>query len=336
MKKEIFGRVNNQDVYKFSLNNKNGIELQLLNYGGALVSLEVPGKNNDKEDILLGYDTLSGYIHDDSYLGTLIGRYGNRIAHGKFKLDGIEYDLACNHGQHHLHGGNEGFNKKVWEVETSDNQVKLFYLSPDGEEGYPGNLQVTVIYTLNEDNELSIYYEAKTDKKTHLNLTNHAYFNLTGCKENILGHEIKINADRYTEVDELLIPTGKTSSVNGTPLDIRKYTKIGERISSMKGGFDHNYILSKGGMDSFKAAEVKEEKSGRCMEVFTTEPAIQFYSGNSLREVKGKNNKIYSKHDGFCLETQHYPDSPNHPHFPSTLLYPGDIYKQETIYKFKL
>jgi aldose 1-epimerase len=298
--------------------------------------------------VVLGFDSIDGYLMRTSYFGVLVGRYGNRIAKGRFTLNGVEYKLATNNGENSLHGGVKGFNKAVWKVrDVSDGQsprLELTYLSKDGEEGYPGNLSVTVVYTLTDSNELRIDYSATTDKDTVVNLTNHSYFNLAGQGEgDILGHELTLFAGKFTPSDKVLIPTGELRSVEGTPFDFRKPVAIGARIGQndeqlkFGGGYDHNFVLSSGGGALALAARVYEPKTGRVMEVLTTEPGIQFYTGNFLDgTLSGKGGKAYAKRSGFCLETQHFPDSPNHPQFPSTVLRTGGRYQTTTVYRFSV
>jgi aldose 1-epimerase len=333
-------------VELFTLRNKNGMEAKITNYGGILVSLLVPDRNGKMDDVVLGYDKLDDYIADNPYFGALIGRYGNRIGNARFTLDGRTYILAANDGVNHLHGGIKGFDKVVWEVvdATKDDVTALHlkYVSPDGEEGYPGTLVVDVVYTLTESNELKIDYSAVCDKPTVVNLTHHSYFNLAGeGNGTILDHLLKIDADQYTPVGPGLIPTGEVSSVEGSPLDFRKLTRIGERINAddeqlkLAGGYDQNWVLNKSSNALTLAARVEEPATGRVMEVLTTEPALQFYSGNFLTGKNiGKKNHPYVYRSGFCLETQHYPDSPNKPEFPSTILEPGRKYLSTTIYRF--
>jgi aldose 1-epimerase len=291
-------------------------------------------------DIVLGHDSLEGYLKSSPYFGCIVGRYGNRIAKGRFTLDGVEYKLAANNGPNHLHGGFKGFDKVVWAAQSVSEQgargVKFNYLSPDGEEGYPGNLLVRVTYLLTDRNELSIRYEAETDKATPVNLTQHSYFNLAGQGEgDILGHELTLDAPSYTPVDEGLIPTGQIADVAGTPFDFTKPAVIGAWIAQVPGGYDHNYVLGSGGGKLAPAARVSEPRSGRVMEIATTEPGIQFYAGNFLDgTITGKSGKVYNKHYGFCLETQHFPDSPNRPGFPSTILRPGLKYHSLTVHTF--
>ncbi len=339
---ESFGKTpDGQEVDLYTLANINGIIARITNYGAILVSLEVPDKNGKPADITLGFDTLDGYIPRHPYFGATVGRYANRIGGAKFKLNDIEYTLETNNGPNHLHGGIKGFDKVMWKLEDikaeSDKALlKLSYLSKDGEEGYPGNLACTVTYTLTKDGELKISYEAETDKATVLNLTNHSYWNLAGQGNgDILGHELMFNADKYTPVDEGLIPTGEIRSVKDSPMDFTKPMTIGSRIGQVEGGYDHNYVLKSGGGTLALCARVSESNSGRIMEIHTTEPGVQFYTGNFLDgSITGKSGKVYKKHYGFCLETQHFPDSPNKPDFPSVVLKPGDKYTTVTVHKF--
>ena len=347
MKKQPFGKTaDGQAVDLYTLTNPNGLEAAITNYGGIVVRLKTPDRNGQLADVVLGFDTLDDYLKGHPYFGAIIGRYGNRIAKGRFQLNGVEYKLAVNNGENHLHGGLKGFDKVVWnarDVSTAEAPaLELTYTSKDGEEGYPGTLHVTVVYTLTPANELKIDYAATTDKDTIVNLTNHSYFNLAGQGEgDILGHELMINASRFTPVDAGLIPTGELRSVEGTPFDFRKPVAIGARINQddqqlkYGNGYDHNFVLDRTGDGLVLAARVTEPKSGRVMEVYTTEPGIQFYSGNFLDgSNKGKGGKIYRRRYGFCLETQHFPDSPNKPNFPSTALRPGAKYQSTTVYRF--
>ncbi len=349
IEKHAFGKTaDGTPVELYTLTNANGLEAKITNYGGIVVSLLVPDRDGKPGDVVLGYETLEEYIENNPYFGTLVGRYGNRIARGKFTLEGIEYTLAQNDGENHLHGGLKGFDKVVWKADAvrSKNSVglKLTYLSKDGEEGYPGNLSVTVVYTLSNDNELKIEYTAVTDKVTIVNLTHHGYFNLAGAGlGDILGHELMIKADRFTPVDKGLIPTGELRSVKGTPMDFTRAVAIGARIDQaaeqlvLGGGYDHNWVLNNGDGSLTLAARVYEPTTGRVMEVYTTEPGIQFYSGNFLDgSITGKGGKVYEYRYGFCLETQHFPDSPNKPSFPSTVLKPGETYTTTTIYTFSV
>ncbi|MHC4394448.1 MAG: aldose epimerase family protein [Planctomycetota bacterium] len=341
IKKQAYGQTNEKKIYLYTLTNTNGLKAEIINFGGIVTRLYVPDRNGNFADIVLGYDTLEEYISDGTHFGALIGRYGNRIAKGKFSLNGVEYTLAQNNGENHLHGGIKGFNKVVWDAEEKkiDNSIalKLTYLSKDGEEGYPGNLTCTVIYTLTNDNELKISYEAKTDKTTVVNLTNHSYFNLAGHDSgNVLAHEIMLNADHFLPVDDGLIPTGQIKPVKGTPMDFTKPMTIGSRITQVKGGYDHNYCLNSSDGSPAPAVEVYEPGSGRVMQIFTTQPGVQFYTGNFLSSSNKGKGAVYNKHNGFCLETQHFPDSPNKPDFPSVVLKPGQKYKQLTVHKFSV
>jgi aldose 1-epimerase len=336
---KAFGNYEGQAITEYTLTNANGMQASIINYGGTITKLTAPDKNGTFGDIVLGYDSLSGYLQrGNPYFGALIGRYGNRIAKGKFTLDGQTYKLAGNNNGNSLHGGNKGFDKVVWTAEKQgDNSLKLTYQSKDGEEGYPGNLNVTVIYTLTADNSLKIDYTATTDKATPLNLTNHAYYNLSaGTDSTILDHELQINADKYTPVDAQLIPTGQIADVKGTPMDFTTSKPVGRDIAQVKGGFDHNWVLNKNGNTLEKIATLYHPKSGRVMDVYTTEPGLQFYSGNFLdgRLTNTKGGTKYVKHAALCLETQHFPDSPNQTNFPNTILKPGETYKSTTVYKF--
>lgn len=338
--KSTFGTLpDGSTVDLYTLTNKNGLKAQLMTYGAILVSLDLPDRNGVFADCVLGYDAFDGYLKEGSYFGAIVGRYGNRIAKGKFVLDGKTYKLATNNGKNHLHGGVKGYDKVLWKGEPVQDStgvgVRFTYLSKDGEEGYPGNLDIAVTYVLNDQNELIISYEAKTDKPTVVNLTHHSFWNLTGGQRDILGHELELAADRYTPVDDGLIPTGVLAPVEGTPMNFLTPTAIGARIAEVPGGYDHNYVLTSGGGALALAARVVEPESGRVMEISTVEPGIQFYSGNFLDgAIKGKSGQAYAKYWGFCLETQHFPDSPNHANFPSTVLRPGETYKTITVHKF--
>ncbi len=341
--KESFGKTpDGKQVFLYTLTNANGTRARIMDYGAILVSLEVPDKDGNVSDITLGYDTLDEYVKNNSpYLGATVGRYANRIGGAKFVLNGVEYKLAANDGNNHLHGGVKGFDKVVWKAEdlSADSDmamVKLGYVSEDGEEGYPGNLACSVTYTLTKDDELKISYQAETDKTTIVNLTHHSYFNLAGQgTSDILSHELMLTADKYTPVDEGLIPTGEIRSVKDTPMDFTKPMAIGSRIEQVPGGYDHNYVLNSGDISMSLCAKVYEPTSGRVMEIYSVEPGIQFYSGNFLDgSITGKAGKVYQKHYGFCLETQHFPDSPNKPDFLSVVLNPGRKYTTETVHKF--
>lgn len=337
-----FGDFNGQPVTEYTLTNANGMEVGILNYGGTVTKILTKDNKGIMGDVLLGYDSLAGYLQTGNpYFGCLIGRYGNRIAKGKFSLGGKEYSLATNNNGQSLHGGIKGFDKVMWtaEKQAGDSSLKLIYLSKDGEEGYPGNLTVEVIYTLTANNGLEIRYAARTDKATPINLTNHCYFNLSGGKDStILDHELMIKADKFTEVDDVLIPTGRLPEVRNTPMDFTAAKKIGRDIDSVKGGYDHNWVLNKTGTSLESVATLYHAPSGRFMEVFTTEPGLQFYSGNFLDGTltNTKNNQKYVLHAGLCLETQHFPDGPNQPAFPNTILQPGEKYSHVALYKFSV
>ncbi len=336
-----YGTFNGEKVLLYSLENKNGLKVHITNYGGIITSIIVPDREGNFEDIVLGFDSLSGYLNEHPYFGCIVGRYGNRIAHGEFMLDGKSYTLARNNGENHLHGGISGFDKKLWKSESFKTEnglgVILKYTSPDMEEGYPGTLETTVTYLLTNENELKISYKATTDKASPVNLTQHSYFNLTAGKENVLGHELRINARKFVQVNEVMIPTGELPEVSGTDMDFLDFHTIGERIHQVQGGYDHSYVFDKKEGEYGLSVEVFEPESGRLMEVFTTEPAIQFYTGNFLDgSLTGKSNIIYDQHFGFCLEAQHYPDSPNQPLFPNTILRPGEVYSQLSVYKFSV
>ena len=347
IKKQAFGTLADGTVVDlYTLVNEQGMKATITNYGGIIVSLTAPDRDGKMGDVVLGLDTLDQYATRNPFFGCLVGRFGNRIAQGKFTLDGVEIVLEKNAGPNHLHGGLKGFDKKVWQARGFESDtgpaLKLTYTSPDGEEGYPGTLSVKVVYTLRDDNALQIAYTATTDKPTIVNLTNHSYFNLSaGAAQDILEHEMMINADRFTPVDGTLIPTGELRSVEGTPLDFRRSTPIGARVDAddeqlkYGGGYDHNWIVNGQPGELRLAARVTEPGSGRVMEVHTTEPAIQFYSGNMWPpSMPGKGGATYVRRCGLCLETQHYPDSPNKPEFPTTTLRPGETYQTTTVYAF--
>ena len=336
--KENFGALRNgQTVDLYTLKSSTGLQVGLMTYGAAIVFIEAPDRNGVPANIVLGFDTIAGYSRMVPYFGAIVGRYGNRIANGKFSIDGNEYQLTKNDGVNHLHGGMTGFDKVVWEateVNDSINPGIIFkYFSKDGEEGYPGNLTATVTYTL-KGNDLIIDYNAETDQATPINLTNHAYFNLAG-KGTILNHELTLNAPSYTPVDSTLIPTGEIVPVEGTPFDFKIPYQIGSRIDQVPGGYDHNFVLAQPTSEEINfAARLKDPESGRMLEVFTTEPGIQFYSGNFLNGMLRNGDFVYEKYSGLCLETQHFPDSPNKPDFPSTILLPGEKYVSKTILRF--
>ena len=344
--KEAFGKTKDGvAVDCYTLRNHNGVEMKVITYGATVISVKVPDQNGNFDDVVLGFDNLPDYETKSPYFGCVVGRYGNRIAKGKFSLNGATYQLATNNGPNHLHGGIKGFDKQVWqarELQTANGPaVEFTYVSKDGEEGFPGNLSVKLLYTLTDKNELKIDYTATTDKETICNLTNHSYFNLAGqgCGD-ILGHELMINASHFTPVDSTLIPTGELRPVKNTPFDFTKSTAIGARIQQndeqlkFGNGYDHNWALDKDNGLTL-AARVVEPTTGRKMEVWTTEPGVQFYCGNFLDgTITGKAGKVYKFRYGLCLETQHYPDSPNHPNFPPVTLKPGQTYQTTTIYRF--
>lgn len=347
MTRSPFGTLpDGQAVEAFTLTNANGMEVKAITYGGIITSLKVPDKSGTLGDVVLGYDGLQGYLDKSPFFGAIVGRYGNRIGKGRFTLDGKTYSLPINNGENHLHGGPNGFDKKVWKAEPFERAdavgVAFTHTSPDGDMGYPGTLQAKVTYTLDNDNRLRFDYEATTDKATPINLTQHTYFNLAGAGTgDILGHQLELLADRYTPVDKGLIPTGEVASVEGTPFDFRTATAIGARIDAkhpqiaIGGGYDHNMVFAKKAAGLVRVAQVYEPTTGRTMAMFTTQPATQFYTGNFLDgTITGKGGKVYGKRAGFCLETQHYPDSPNKPDFPSTILKPGETYKESTAFVF--
>jgi len=341
VQKELFSNTaDGREVELYTLVNVNDVKIRIITYGAIVVSLEVPDRYGKLADITLGYDTFPEYLKESPYFGAIVGRYGNRIGNGKFILNGVEYQLAKNNGENHLHGGIIGFDKVIWDAKPFEQDfvagIKLSYFSKDGEEGYPGNLSSNVTYTLTDNDELVIDYQAKTDKATPINLTHHSYFNLAGQGErDILGHELMLNAENYTPVDEGLIPTGEIRSVKNSSMDFTIPKTIGKEINQVEGGYDHNYVITNGKGTLVLAARVYEPSSGRIMEVYTTEPGIQFYSGNFLDgSITGKTGKVYHKHYGFCLETQHFPDSPNQPQFPSVTLNPGEVYTHKTVFKF--
>jgi aldose 1-epimerase len=345
--KESFGKTAaGENVDIFTLTNRKGMEAKITNYGGIVVSLTAPDRNGKFGDVVLGFNDLDSYLKGHPYFGALIGRYGNRIAKGRFTLDGVEYKLAVNNGENHLHGGIKGFDKVVWSAQETKSRlgpaIALTYVSKDGEEGYPGTLRVRVIYTLTNNNELRIDYSATTNKDTVTNLTHHSYFNLAGDGNgDILNHRLQLNANSFTPTDAGSIPTGELKSVQGTPFNFLKSTVIGARINETDqqlqwgNGYDHNYVVNGPAGSRRLAATVFEPTTGRTMEVWTTEPGIQFYTGNFLDgTLTGKTGKPYAKRTGFCLETQHYPDSPNKPSFPTTTLKKGATYTSTTIYRF--
>jgi len=345
--KQPFGKVDGETVYLYTLKNASGMEVTITNYGGTLTSVKAPDRQKKFDDVVLGFDNVDGYTQklNTAYFGAIIGRYGNRIANGTFTLDGHTYHIPINDGPNALHGGTKGFNAHIWEAKEVSSEygpgVELHYVSPDGQEGFPGTLNVTVRYSLGAKNELRIDYTATTDKDTVLNLTNHSYFNLSGAgSATALNHLVTLVADKFTPINSTLIPTGAIQNVAGTPLDFRKATRVGERINDKyqqliyAKGYDHNFVLNSPGNLNAMAAKVEDPASGRVMEVFTTQPGIQFYTGNFL---DGKIHGIggaYRYRSALCFETQHFPDSPNHPNFPSTVLRPGQTFHSTTIYRF--
>ncbi len=345
--RQLFGTtLDGTTTYLFTLKNKNGMEVQITNYGGIIVSLKVPNKDDNFGDVVLGYDNLTGYLKQSPYFGAIIGRYANRIAKGEFTLEGTTYQLATNNGENHLHGGLDGFDKVVWEAEQVQDDTSvgltLAYFSPDGEEGYPGNLSVEVVYRLTNENELQVDYSATTDQTTIVNLTNHSYFNLGNSKD-ILDHELMINADQFTPIDTGLIPTGELRNVEGTPFDFTELTPIGARIDEdnqqleFGKGYDHNWALGNYDGTLKLAAKLYEPTTRRMLEIFTTQPGIQFYSGNFLDgSITGKNGTFYNFRSGLCLEPHHFPDSPNNPHFPPVVLEPDETYSERSVYRFSV
>ena len=348
IKKELFGTHCGREIYKYIMTNDNKMSVAVSNFGATILSINVADKNGEVTDVIDGYDTLQSYVEADGYQGAIIGRFGNRICRGQFTLDGVEYDMYINNGPNHLHGGREGFDKKIWSVlsvnDTDEPSIKLFLLSKDGEENYPGNLSITVTYSLNNEGALSIRYEASTDRKTIINLTNHTYFNLGGYNSGkIFDHELWLDADTYLPTDETLIPTGEIKSVEGTPFDFRIPKTIGRDFNTYNqdllfaGGYDHclNFVGGETKLPRLRAKVIHKE-SGRVMEMYTNQPCVQFYSGNFLTNSKFpfKNNCSQEKQIAFCLETQHMPDSINHSNFTNVVLNPGENYNYTTIYKF--
>lgn len=348
IKKESFGEFDGNKVDIYTLINENNIEIKITNYGGIITSVKLPDKNGKLDDVALGYNNLEDYIKNNPYFGCIVGRYGNRIGNAEFTLDGHKYTLAKNNGENNLHGGIKGFDKVLWNAEPVTGKdfqaLKLTYLSRDREEGFPGNLYVTVTYTLSNDNSFRIDYIAETDKTTVVNLTNHTYWNLSGeGSGDVLGHELMINADYFTPIDRGSIPTGEIRAVENTPLDFRKPAAIGERIDSdyeqlrLFKGYDHNFVINSNEDGEIKlAAAVYDPVSSKHMEIYTTEPGLQFYSVNFLFGITGKSGKAYVPRSAFCLETQHFPDSPNKPEFPSVVLRSGEIYRTTTIHRFSV
>jgi aldose 1-epimerase len=341
---DAYGEIDGNKITQYTLTNPKGMSVKILNYGGTVTDIMAPDKDGKMGDVVLGYDSLSGYLQTGNpYFGCLVGRYANRIANAKFTLDGKTYQLAANDHGNTLHGGLKGFDKRIWTASDmnsdSVSSIKFSYDSKDGEEGYPGNMHTEVVYTLTGDNQLKIDYTATTDKATPVNLTNHCYFNLSaGADSTILDHELMLKADKYTPVNDKLIPTGKIDNVKGTPMDFITAKKIGKDIAQVTGGYDHNWVLNKNEGVLVMIGSLYHPASGRYMEVLTTQPGIQFYSGNfldgTLKNTRG--GAKYVQHAGLCLETQHFPDSPNQPSFPNTILKPGEVYKHTTVYAFSV
>jgi aldose 1-epimerase len=337
--RQPFGNVSGRAVEQITLRNSSGVEVRAITYGAIITAILAPDRDGAIADIVLGFDTLDGYLAGHPYFGAVVGRYCNRIAHGRFTIDGHDYRLAMNNGPHHLHGGIQGFDKQIWTAESNaENSITFAYVSVDGEEGYPGTLETAVTYTLTNRNELICEYRARTDKTTHVNLTQHSYFNLRGGGD-VLDHQLTIDADRITEIDATLIPTGAIVGVEGTPFDFRRSTPIGARIDDahpqvrIGHGYDHNWVLNRASDALTPAARLVEPTSGRTLDVMTTEPGMQVYTGNFLDgSLKGKSGRSYGRYGGVCLETQHYPDSPNQPDFPSTLIRPGHEYRSQTVF----
>ena len=349
IEKGSFGKLSDgREVFLYSLKNTSGTEVRIINYGAIVANLFVKDKNRKVADVVLGYDSIEGYVNDKAFLGATVGRFANRISKGKFRLDGTEYQLTINDGENHLHGGAIGFHKVLWNAEAfegdSGASLRLATVSPHGNEGYPGTVTISVVYTLTEEDEVKIHYEGKTDKPTILSPTHHSYFNLTGdFTKTILDHELRIDADKTTPVDPLLIPTEKLADVEKTPMDFRTSTRIGLHINDNTEqlrygrGYDHNWVLNRYDSTVRNVASVYDPRSGRLMEVLTDQPGLQFYSGNFLDgSIIGKSGLAYRKRTGLCLETQHFPDSPNRPQFPSVTLKPGETYRQTTVYKFSV
>lgn len=351
MTKQTWGKgPNSEEINLYTLRNSKGIEVSIINYGGRLVTLKTPDRDGKFGDIVLGFDNLDQYLQNNPVFGALVGRYANRIAGGEFQLDGHTYKLAKNNGENTLHGGLRGFDKRVWEPQESENEhgpaLRLTYVSKDGEEGFPGTLTTRVTYSLDDNDQLTLDYEATTDKKTVLNLTNHSYFNLSGAgSEQIIDHVVTINGDKFTPGNAQQIPTGELKSVEGTPFDFRKPTRVGDRIDDNNdqqikygSGYDMNFVVNRSGQGPSLAARAEHPKSGRVMEVLTTQPGVQFYTSNHLPKdgIKGKGGTLYTYRDALCFETQHFPNSPNQPNFPSTELSPGQRFHQITIFKFSV
>lgn len=339
IEKELFGTLpGGKEVYRYTLKNDKGMEVDIISYGAIITAIRVPDKNHEPGDVVLGFDTLEEYLGDHPFFGAAIGRVCNRLGNARFELDGKIFKLSANEGSNQLHGGNKGFDKQLWTASTSKipEQVSLIlgYESLDGEEGYPGNLMVEIEYSLNENNELGIRFRAKTDKPTHVNLTNHSYFNLNNCLGNVHDYELFIDSEEICELNEESIPTGKILAVKDSPYDFRISSAIGDRIGEIGMGYDINYVLDNPEGELKRVAAVHDPVSGRNLEVLTTLPGVQLYTSNYVDHIKGKGGLFYEKHSAVCLETQYYPDSPNHPSFPSTVLRPGEIFDELTIYRF--
>ena len=339
IEKKSFGRTpEGKEVVKYTLKNNRGMEVDIIGFGAIVTAIRFPDRNREPGDVVLGFDTLEEYLGDHPYMGAMVGRVCNRVGRASFELDGRIYRLRANEGANQLHGGKKGFDKQVWtahSLKTPDQaSLLLAYESPDGEEGYPGTLMVEVEYSLNDRNELGIAIRAKTDKPTHVNLTNHSYFNLNNCEGSIRGHELMIAADRITELDQESIPTGEILPVENTPYDFRLSTDIGARIDQVAPGYDINYVLAMESRQLTRVAALYDPASGRSMEVLTTLPGVQLYTSNHVNGIRGKAGKIYQKHSAVCLETQYFPDSPNQIHFPSTALLPGEEFSAHTVYRF--
>jgi aldose 1-epimerase len=338
--KKYFGTIGSDTVYAYTLRNNKGLKAVVSNYGGTLLELWTPDRTGVSGDVVLGFDSLSGYLQKSNpYFGAIVGRYANRISHATFSIDGKKYGLAANDNGNTLHGGIKGFDKVIWTVnQVNDSVLALSYTSPDGEEGFPGNLNVKVIYSVNARNQLIIDYTALSDRKTPVNLTNHAYFNLSAGRDStILGQELTIHASEYTPVNDSLIPTGQLTSVLNSPMDFRKPKRIGKDLDKLKGGYDHNFVIVKDDSTLSLAATAYDPGSGRTMQVWTSQPGIQFYTGNFLNgSLTGRDGKKILQHAAFCLETQHYPDSPNQPSFPNTVLDPGHTFHETTVYAFSV
>ncbi|WP_040490653.1 aldose epimerase family protein [Indibacter alkaliphilus] len=334
-------KLGDKNAKVFHLDNGNGMEVEISSFGGIISKLIVPDKEGNSENIVLGYENIADYDNNDYYFGAAIGRFGNRIAKGQFELDGQTYQLATNDGNNHLHGGLLGFNRVIWDSEFQEREksmkVIMSYTSPDGEEGYPGNLKTTLTFELTADNKLLLEFESETDQATIVNLTHHGYFNLSGMKEDILGHQLTLNASKYTPVDDELIPTGELKAVEGTAFDFTSSHKVGERIAEVPGGYDHNFVVKESHSDELvKMAELYHEASGRLMELYADSPAVQFYSGNFLDGKVTVDNVTYNQYMGLCLEPQTFPNAPNEPSFPTARLNPGEKYTHKIAYHFKV